>query len=177
MKQQILTLLVIVYFFCFCSGCAPEYRKLNSSGYRKVQAKDYEGAFKDFDASIKSNNTYWLAYLNRGASYAREGNCKKAVDDFYTSISLHPKNPLAFDNLGLCKMELGDSIGACSAFTQAVKLDKNFDIAFTHLGMLLARMDSCLSAVYYLEVALQKKAFDQCHDEKEVLRLRKKCSQ
>lgn len=175
MARQLIKLLTIIVSFCFCFGCMPEYYKLNQRGYQKVKDKDFEGAFKDFDSSIKLNDKYWLAYLNRGASYAKEGDCKKAMEDFNKSISLHPKNPLAFDNIGLCKTELNDSSGAIADFRQALKLNSRFNIVYTHLGSLFANMDSCEQAVYYLKIALERKAFDACNDEQQVIHLKSKC--
>lgn len=175
MEKQFYKILTIIISLCVWVGCMPEYYKLNESGYQKIQHKDYDGAFKDFDSSIKLDDTYWLAYLNRGACYANAGHHQKAMEDFNKSISLHPKNPLAYDNLGFCKIALNDSLGAIADFKQAIKLNKNFNIAYTHLGMLLANLDSCEQAVYYLKIAHERKAFDDCNNEQELVRLKNNC--
>ncbi|MFN0189386.1 MAG: tetratricopeptide repeat protein [Bacteroidia bacterium] len=153
----------------------PEYYKLNQSGYQKTKEKNFEGAIQDFDSSIKLNDAYWPAYLNRGTSYAIEGNCKSAMADFNKSISLHPHNPFAFDNRGLCKSEMHDSIGAIADFRQALALDSKYNIVYTHLGLILANLDSCEQAIYYLKIAQERKAYDPCNNEQLVIQMISKC--
>ncbi len=97
------------------------------------------------------------------------------MEDLNKSISLHPHNPIAFDNRGLCQAELNEPAGAIDDYRQALKRDSKFNIVYTHLGMLLAKTDSCEEAVKYLNIALDRKAFDECHDEKQIRVLKSKC--
>ena len=166
-----------VWLLLLFASCMPEYLKLNNSGYEKALAKEYEDAFKDFDSSIRKYDRYWLAYSNRGGCYFIQGKYEKAMEDFNTSISLHKKNEFAFDGRALCKEELNDYIGAISDFRQAIKYNKRFYIAYTHLGVLLSDIDSCKQALYYLKIGLEKKAFNDCTSEQEVIHLINKCQQ
>jgi tetratricopeptide (TPR) repeat protein len=171
-SYKILSICILLMSFF---SCAPEYYKLNQSGYLKIKNSNYAGAFSDFDSSIKLNDKYWLAYLNRGASHAQVGNCISAIQDFDRSINLHSKNALAFDNRGLCKVELNDKSGAIADFKQALKLNNRLNIVYTHLGILLSNMDSCEQAVYYLEIAIEKKAFNDCYTEQQVVQMKSRC--
>lgn len=167
--------LFFLMFLSFCCGCTPEYYKLNQRGQSKIIEKDFEGAQADFEPSIKLNETYWASYLNRGASYAKSGDCKNAIADFNRSISLHTNNPLAFDNRGLCKLMLRDSVGALADFKQALKFNDKFNIVYTHLGVLLSQLDSCEQSVRYLKIALERKAFDDCHNEQLLQMMKSTC--
>jgi tetratricopeptide (TPR) repeat protein len=175
-KKLMMKLFFSVFILIFlATGCTPEYVKLNNSGYKKALAKEYDAAFKDFDSSIKKNDKYWLAYSNRGGYYLIQQEYKKAMDDFNTSITLHKRNEFAYDGRGLCKEELNDYTGALADFRRAIKYNSKFNIAYSHLGMLLADMDSCEQAVHYLNIAIERKAFNDCIDEQQLIYLRNKC--
>ncbi len=157
------------------SGCAPEYYKLNQSGFRKTQEKNYEGALKDFEASVALNDNYWRSLLNRGAANAELGHCNKALNDFDRSIALHPKNPLAYDNRGMCRVALDDKKGAIEDFKEAIRQNSRLYKSYTRLGMLYAKMDSCEQAVHYLKIAVERKAYDAFNEELNVVQALQHC--
>ncbi|MBK6643380.1 MAG: tetratricopeptide repeat protein [Bacteroidetes bacterium] len=157
------------------SGCAPEYSKLNQSGFRKIEEKNYELALKDFNASIALNDNYWRAYQNRGAAYAFLGNFKMALDDFDRSITMHPNNPNAYEVRAVCRIELNDYKGAIEDFKEAIKRNYRLDNSYTRLGMLYAKMDSCEQAVHYLKIAVERKAYDACNEELNVVQAFQHC--
>jgi tetratricopeptide (TPR) repeat protein len=168
--------LVFLFFsIVICTGCYPEYIKLNNSGYKKTQVQDYDGAFKDFEKSIALNDTYWLSYANRASSYAIKGEFEKALNDYNKSISLKKENSLAYDGRGSIKQTQNDTIGAIADYREALKYGKRNYIVYTHLGRTLAEMDSCDEAVKYLTIAIQKKAFNDCNTKEELLKLKNKC--
>ena len=173
--QNRFLLIPIFLILCVITCCKREYIKLNNNGYKKIEANDYDGAFKDFDSSISINDKYWLSYCNRGASYLLQGDYQKAIADFDKSINLLSRNPMAFDNRGMCKLFLGDSVGALNDFRTAHTFNKNDIKVQTHLGRLLAEMDSCKEAIIFLDVSIQKKAFDNCNSEQELRELKNKC--
>lgn len=170
--KYLISALILIHLF---TGCTPEYAKLNKSGYKKIEAKDYDGAFKDFDLAISKNDSYWLSYNNRGASYMQQGNYQKALEDFNKSINLTSQNPMALDNRGMCKKLLCDSVGALHDFRAAYSCNKYEIKTQAHLGKLLAEMDSCKEAVSYLDNVIKKRAFDDCNSELELRQLKDKC--
>jgi len=153
----------------------PDYMKLNESGYKKVNDKQYEAAFKDFDSSIKLNDAYWLSHANRGGCYYLQDKYELALNDFNKSIALQKNNSLALDGRALCKIELKDTIGAIADLKQAIKYNMSFYRAYTDLGLLYSRIDSCKEALPYLNVAIDKKAFNDCISKDELLYLKNKC--
>jgi tetratricopeptide (TPR) repeat protein len=164
--------LAISLFTC----CTPAYYKLHQSGYKKIEEKNYDGAMKDFDSSLVLNNEYWLAYLNRGTTFAVTGNCQRALVDLNKSIELHRKNPIAFNNRAMCKSEWNENEGAIADYKEAIRLDSKFYLAYTRLGLLYAKLDSCEQAVHYLKIAVDKKAYNECMEEQQVNEALRKCT-
>jgi tetratricopeptide (TPR) repeat protein len=144
------------------TGCSPLYKQLNESGYKKIQHEDYDGAMKDFEASVRENDSYWLSHVNRGASFAQMGRTADAIAEFNKSILLRARNPLAFDDRGMCRELEGDTAGAISDYKEAIRLNPKFDMAYAHLGLLLAKKNACSEAMQYLQTAMERKAFSEC---------------
>lgn len=167
----------MLLILCILNSCIQEYKKLNKNGIKKIQTKDYKGAFKDFDLAIRKDSTYWLSYNNRAGIFMHEGNYQKAIEDLDKSIRFEPRNSMAFDNRGMIKKILSDTVGALNDFRTAFTFNKNDIKIQTHLGRLLAELDSCNEAVPLLNAAIKRKAFDDCNSEQELRALLDKCVQ
>ncbi|OFX32975.1 MAG: hypothetical protein A2X08_09290 [Bacteroidetes bacterium GWA2_32_17] len=171
MKSKYNSLLFITIILISCS---PSYIQYHNSGYRKVQEKDYKGAIVDFNLSIEKNSKYWSSYNNRGACYIMLDSVKKAIEDFDKAIILNSDNSMAYDNRGMCKEALGDNIGAIEDYYLALENNGRFNISYTHLALLFANMDSCKKSLYYLDIAIKRKAYDHCNTLEELILLKEK---
>jgi tetratricopeptide (TPR) repeat protein len=85
---------------------------------------DHRGAIPDYDHAIKLNPNYSYAFNNRGWSWYKLGEKKKALKDIGRAKRKKAGNPFIYRNLGVIALESGDSAKACLLFRQAV--DKGF---------------------------------------------------
>ncbi len=98
---------------------------LYQSGLKKNELKDYKGAIQDYTKAIGLNNTYKLAYLNRGNSKSELNDYIGAIEDYTKVIEIDPKNSKAYYNRGLAKRSsklLRDKKGACLDWSKASEL-------------------------------------------------------
>ncbi len=97
----------------------------NSRGFHLHAANDqHERAIKDYGQAIKFDPNYSFAFNNRGWSYFKLGDLKKARKNIGIAARKRPNNPFIHRNLGMIELQQGDTAKACSEFRKA--LDLNF---------------------------------------------------
>ncbi len=76
----------------------------------------------DYDASIRCNPRYALAYFNRGNLRHEQGDLSGAASDHSKVIELQPDDPRAYNNRGWARQSLGDFAGAADDYERALAL-------------------------------------------------------
>jgi tetratricopeptide (TPR) repeat protein len=69
------------------------------SGNAKLDRRDYQGAFADYNKSLKINPNYSNAYNNRGVARNKLFDHYGAIDDFNRALEINPNNSAALENL------------------------------------------------------------------------------
>ena len=93
-------------------------------GCAHLAASRLDSALSDFTKSISLNETYSLAFNNRGTTFARMGDFAKAIEDFTKAIEIEPGNRLAYRNRALAYKKLGELRKAQADFEIVLKLEK-----------------------------------------------------
>jgi len=88
---------------------------------RALLGDDY-GAIKDFDKVLELRPNDAKAIYNRGTSYVKLGEYKKAKIDFDKALDLNPKYYRALINRSICYVQLNENNRAKKDFTLAVSL-------------------------------------------------------
>ena len=70
------------------------------------------------------NETWSLAYNNRGVTYAKLGKYDLAIADFSEGIKLEPNNKLAYRNRAMAYKKLGELRKAQEDYDYVVKLER-----------------------------------------------------
>ncbi|MCC6849766.1 MAG: tetratricopeptide repeat protein [Deltaproteobacteria bacterium] len=83
---------------------------------------DPEAALADYDAAIRCNPRWPLAYFNRGNVRHERGDYVGAEGDHATVIALRPDEPDAYNNRGWARQALGDFAGAAADYERALAL-------------------------------------------------------
>ena len=74
-----------------------EYYK--RSGNAKLDRRDYQGAFADFNKSLKINPNDSNVYNNRGVARNKLFDHSGAIDDFNRALKINPNNSAALENV------------------------------------------------------------------------------
>ena len=75
-----------------------------------------------------------VAYLNRGASYKKQGRMQLAIQDFSTAIEINPTQYKNFANRGIVYTETGQFTNAILDLSQAAQLSGNRPEILASLG-------------------------------------------
>lgn len=117
-------------------------------GVAYTMLKNYSAAIDDFDALIKENPEFTIAYMARGV--ARYGNAltredqrlaasemAMAASDFDTATRLNPRLAHAWYDKGCLLYSQRDYSQAAECFTKAIEIDPEFGAAFFNRGLCL----------------------------------------
>ncbi|MGA2129871.1 MAG: tetratricopeptide repeat protein [Xanthobacteraceae bacterium] len=91
-------------------------------------------AIVDFDAAIRIDPSYAVAFFDRGVAYGAKGDYDRAIADYSEVIRLDPGSAFAFNNRGSAFDAKGDHDRAIADFTVAIQLDPSYVFAFNNLG-------------------------------------------
>ena len=128
-------------------------------GYAWADKGDPDRAIADYDAAIRLDPKYALAYNHRGEAYIDKGDYARAIADLDEAIRLDPKYAHAYTNRGVVWGRKGDFGRAIADYTEAIRLDPDLHsptstaLASTPKGRLrprhcrLRRGDSTQSAI------------------------------
>ncbi len=92
MKYSYIILSLLISQFHF----SQDAKTFMESGMLKHQAKDYEGAIKDYSKAIKQDKNYSIAYFNRGTCELAIQDYKSAKNDFDKAIETDPNFAKAY---------------------------------------------------------------------------------
>ena len=112
-----------------------------------------DSALMDFNASIKNEPTYELAYNNRGIVYLIQGRFDLALKDFDEAIKLNPKYFEAILNRGVAYLQKGLPQQALADFNVGLSLEKSED-AYNNRGICYLQLNQLDSALNDFNSAL-----------------------
>ena len=123
---------------------SPKYRTYISSGQKKSDLKDYEGAISDFTKAIRLYPEFYEGYASRGIPKYFLEDYEGAISDFTKAIQLNADDYTSYSFLGEIKIDLKDWTGAISDFTKAIRLspDDNKSLYGLYKGRGKAQMST-----------------------------------
>lgn len=91
---------------------------------------------RKYTEKIKQNPNDYVAYNNRGSSYAAElGQYERAIRDFNKAIQLNPNYDMAYRNRGLTYFKLGQYERAIQDYNKAIQLNPNDSGTYNNRGV------------------------------------------
>ncbi|ESP04783.1 hypothetical protein LOTGIDRAFT_156007 [Lottia gigantea] len=100
----------------------PTAELLTNRGVIQQFMNDSINAMRDYQAAIKLDKTYSLAYFNMGNVNFHTRHFKQALDNYNKAVEFNNKDESAFLNRAITKVLLRDAQGALSDFKAAIKL-------------------------------------------------------
>jgi tetratricopeptide (TPR) repeat protein len=142
---------------------------INNRGILKIIRKDYMGALKDMDESIRlklenfnaSKNSMSDSIItsgaiaNRGNAYLYLKNYSKAQQDYDKAISIYKKDPVYFANRSLTKIVFNDFTGAEKDIEACLKLDAANPVALYNKGIILLKSNDSVGAKAAFKQAME----------------------
>lgn len=126
----------------------------NNRGNAYIARGDYDRAIRDFDQSIRLNQTYSKPYNNRGVAYLRKGEYDAAIGAFDEAIRLKPDYGEAFANRAGAHLKKKQYNRAIRDFDEAIRIDPGLQAAWSGrcwshamLGALQAALEDCNRAL------------------------------
>ena len=100
-----------------------------SSGVKKFENNDFQGAISDFNKSIAILPSR-DAFYNSGLARHSEGDYQGAISDFSSAIEMQSIDFASYANRGLSKHSINDFVGAMSDYTKAIEINPNYSSAY-----------------------------------------------
>ena len=126
----------------------------NNRGNAYIAKGEFDRAIKDFDKSIRLDQTYTKPLNNLGVAYLKKGEHDLAIAAFDEAIRLKPDYGNAFANRAAAYLKKHDFKRAAQDFDEAVRLDPNLTPVWhghcwarAILGELQAALESCNKAL------------------------------
>jgi hypothetical protein len=132
-KHGIAIIGVAILIFLSVASATNDAAKLDNSGIKHYENKEYDEAIADFTESLRLSPNYFTVYFYRARAYYAKGDYDQAIADYDQAIKLHPKYSSAFNNRGLAFEKKGDISRAIADYETALRLDPNNDIAKNNL--------------------------------------------
>jgi tetratricopeptide (TPR) repeat protein len=121
------------------------------SGNIKIQDRDFEGAYEDYDKAIDINPDNPQLYLNRGAIFFDTGEFGRAMEDMNRIIELKPNQPDAHFNKANILLFTDNYEEAFDEYERAVDLKPDFTMALNNMANLMNRMGKYDRAIEYID--------------------------
>lgn len=109
------------------------------SGIEKHNAKDYEGAIKEYSKAIKEDKNLRDGYFNHGVCELGLKDFKSAKKDFDKTIELDPTFIKAFYNRATVFVNQEKYAEALPDLDKTIELDQKFSSALTLRGQIRAQ--------------------------------------
>jgi tetratricopeptide (TPR) repeat protein len=123
---------------------AEDYVRL---GQFKLEAKDFEGAEKDFQSAITRDSTQAEADYYLGFVDLRNERNDMAVEHFKRAIAQAPDNAAFFLNMGIAQMRMKQNLEAAQSLREAVRLAPTSAQGHIFLAQALMMADSLGPAI------------------------------
>jgi tetratricopeptide (TPR) repeat protein len=119
----------------------------NGRGSAHQSAGDLEQAEADYDAAIRLNPRFAVAYLNRGHLRMRRGDADGALADWDRAVEIRPTFADALMNRGAARLTRGDAEGAVRDLEATTRLKPESFTAWYNLAtahVVVGRLDLAL---------------------------------
>lgn len=122
------------------------------------RAAEYEGAAaKDFDLSVRFDDSRWKPRFNRAVSKAMAGHYDVALQDLDFVIKEQPTHKNAIFNRAEILLQLGKFDRAVQDYGQVIQLDANDGAAYAGRGIALAAKGDTRNAMQDLNAVVRLK--------------------
>lgn len=111
---------------------------LTASGNDWRSKGDLDRAIADYDAAIRANPQYAVAFANRGLAKRDKGDVDGGIADLSRAIEINPKLAPAYVARGVAKLRAGDAEAAIVDYTHAIEIDPKLAAAYNSLAWALA---------------------------------------
>ena len=174
-RFQVLKLLIPLSFIF--TNCSVSRIILNELGEHNIRKKEYGSALICYKLLILSHKKSSDAYAKRGECYAYLNKYNFAFRDFDKSLQLNPENSFAYYKRGMLKEHIREYYSAKLDYYKALNFNKNQYILYANYGRMCVVMDSCKEAIPYLNIVIEKNAFNSCNTKLELLYFKQKCEE
>ncbi|ETR67158.1 MAG: TPR repeat-containing protein [Candidatus Magnetoglobus multicellularis str. Araruama] len=108
-------------------------------GYSFDEMSKYNDAIIEFDKAIQIDQSYYLAYNNKGNTLNNLGKYKEAIQVLQKAIDLDSHKETAYYNIGLSYVGLDDSISAMQYINKALEINPKYSKALAERGRIQFR--------------------------------------
>ncbi|MGH1349814.1 MAG: tetratricopeptide repeat protein [Methyloligellaceae bacterium] len=127
---------------------------LNLRGTAYAQIKQYDEAFKDFNAAIAINPNYYQAYNNRALLYYKTRKYDRAMSDYNEAIRLAPKYHLAYIGRGRLHQRMKRVSLALADFSHAIDIYGEHPVAYFQRGLIYQKLGQHENAIHDFSTAI-----------------------
>lgn len=113
----------------------------NNLGALYIDMGDYLAAERQLSQALKLRPNYFMALLNRGVAYSRQGKTNEALIDFAAAERIDPRSPLLYLNRGLAQFAAGYYQLAAEDFSQMMELDPQNPRPYLERGRAFVKMN------------------------------------
>jgi tetratricopeptide (TPR) repeat protein len=130
-------------------------RQLLEDGLKRVDQKDWDGAFEAFRQALVINPQFGDAYVAMGDTYMSMGKYADGLKAYRDGITAAPSNPTVHYSLGAAYNSMAQYGDAFKHFIQAIQLDAKFAEAHYGIGYAYLKLDRFKDALVHLRRAVQ----------------------
>jgi tetratricopeptide (TPR) repeat protein len=132
----------------------------NLEGHNHARNKDYTLAIESFNAAIKLNSNFELAWANKGMVYFQLKNYAEALKCFEKWSTIRPRSAEAWERIGATLVELHRYEEARTALQKATELQPEMWVAWDNFGRALYFLKQFDGALEALDRAIRLKPDD-----------------
>ncbi len=144
MKNLLVLLLPLVFPVILLAQPAYVYHE---KGLKLFGEEKYVEAIAQFDLAIKTDATYFEAYLDRGRANMQLGKNDLAMADFVKTTQLNSSYAPGFFYKAKLGAQLGNDQQAIADYTQSIKLNPDFSESYVNRGMLYVKTGKTTEAL------------------------------
>ncbi len=108
--------------------------------------------------TLRMNDRAWVAYNNRGKTYAERGAYELAIQDYNRAIELRPGYAEPYNNRGNAFGNLGNHARSIPDFDKAIELKPAYAEAYNNRGVTRATLGDAPGAIRDLTQAIRLRA-------------------
>ena len=97
--------------------------------------KDYPGAMLAFNKALNVDPKFYMAYVNRGATYFTQTKYAEAEKDFLQAKQINENNAPAYANLASIQILKKEYQKALEHADVAISIDKYYGVAYLNRGI------------------------------------------
>lgn len=133
----------------------------NLEGIKNLNKKDYVSALSAFDNALKLNNSFELAWANKGRAYFEMQKYEKALQCFEKWKEIRPRLAVAWERIGTTLILLGRMNAAKNALQKTVELKPEMWVAWDNLGRALYHLKQYNESIEAIDRSLKLKSDNQ----------------